>query len=194
MDENAEIQQNNHIELAVEIVAAYVSNNSVPAAGLADLIASVHGALTGLGVDAGPTESKVDKATTAQIKKSITPDALISFEDGKGYKTLKRHLTLRGLSPEAYRAKHGLPPDYPMTSASYSAQRSELARSLGLGQQRRAYRKVDGEASESNAAVSDTPKASRGRSKAANDAEDAPEKAKGRGRPRKVAEPAEADA
>ena len=67
----------------------------------------------------------------------MTPDYLVSFEDGKQYKTLRRHLTLRGLTPEQYRAKWGLAPDYPMTSASYSEQRSELARALGLGQQRR---------------------------------------------------------
>ena len=77
------------------------------------------------------------RATPAQIRKSVTPDALISFIDGKPYKTLRRHLTLRGLTPEQYRAKWGLAPDYPMTSASYSEQRSELARALGLGQQRR---------------------------------------------------------
>ena len=80
---------------------------------------------------------EIEKLTPAQIKKSISHDALISFEDGKPYKTLRRHLTLRGFTPEAYRAKWGLPPDYPMTAQGYSAQRSELARSLSLGQLRR---------------------------------------------------------
>lgn len=75
--------------------------------------------------------------SAAQIRKSVTHDHIVSFEDGRPYKTLRRHLTLRGLSPEAYREKWGLPRDYPMTAASYSAQRSELARALGLGQQRR---------------------------------------------------------
>lgn len=83
-------------------------------------------------VEAGPP-----KATPQEIRRSISNEYLISFEDGKQYKTLRRHLTLRGLSPEQYRTKWGLPPDYPMTSAAYSEQRSELARALGLGQQRR---------------------------------------------------------
>jgi len=86
---------------------------------------------------AAPPKDSVEKPTAAQIKKSITPDGLVSFEDGKSYKTLRRHLTIRGLTPEAYRAKYGLPVDYPMTAPSYSAQRSALAKSLGLGQFRR---------------------------------------------------------
>ena len=68
------------------------------------------------------------KADAAEIKKSVKHDGIVSFEDGKTYKTMRRHLTMRGLTPEAYRAKYGLPADYPMTSAAYSAQRSELAR------------------------------------------------------------------
>jgi predicted transcriptional regulator len=144
MDDATSSVPTDHIELTADIVSAYVSNNSIPASELANLLASVHTALSGLA--AGGTnkaaEDAVEKPTSAQIKKSITPDALISFEDGKPYKTLRRHLTLRGLSPEAYRAKHGLPADYPMTSASYSAQRSELARSLGLGQQRKGQTKA----------------------------------------------------
>lgn len=139
MDDATSHGPTDHIELTADIVSAYVSNNSIPANELANLLASVHTAVSGLA--AGGTnkaaEDAVEKPTPAQIKKSITPDALISFEDGKPYKTLRRHLTLRGLSPEAYRAKHGLPADYPMTSASYSAQRSELARTNGLGQQRK---------------------------------------------------------
>lgn len=129
----------NYIELAADIVAAYVSNNSVPVTALADLLKNVHTAISGLATvrDSSAETDKIEKPTPAQIKKSITPDHVISFEDGKSYKTLRRHLTLRGLSPEGYRAKYGLPADYPMTSPSYSAQRSELARSLGLGQVRR---------------------------------------------------------
>ncbi len=138
MREEAEATPNNYIELAAEIVSAYVSNNSVQGSELPALIASVHAALNGVtsysneAARAGP-----EKATPAQIRKSITPDYLISFEDGKRYKTLRRHLTLRGLTAEAYRSKWGLPVDYPMTSASYSAQRSRLAHELGLGQRRR---------------------------------------------------------
>ncbi|KQO49384.1 MULTISPECIES: MucR family transcriptional regulator [unclassified Methylobacterium] len=140
MSDDAQEFQADYIELTADLVSAYVSNNSIPASALPDLLNNVHAAISGLasrGSEATETD-KIEKATPAQIKKSISPDALISFEDGKPYKTLRRHLTLRGLSPEAYRAKYGLPPDYPMTSASYSAQRSELARSLGLGQPRRA--------------------------------------------------------
>jgi predicted transcriptional regulator len=138
MSDNIQDFQANYIELTADIVAAYVSNNSVPVTALADLLSSVHAAVSGLatGGNGASAEDKVEKPTSAQIKKSITPDHLISFEDGKPYKTLRRHLTLRGLSPEAYRTKYGLSPDYPMTSASYSAQRSELARALGLGQVR----------------------------------------------------------
>jgi len=127
------------IEMSASIVAAYVANNSIPVSELGNLLTSVHAAVKGLG--GGGTDvlakDEVVKFTPAQIKKSITPDALISFEDGKAYKTLRRHLTIRGLTPEAYRAKWGLPSDYPMTAASYSAARSELARSLGLGQLRK---------------------------------------------------------
>jgi predicted transcriptional regulator len=103
-----------------------------------DLLDRVHAKVTALvdGRSVAPSDL-TEKPTAAQIKKSITPDHLISFEDGKPYKTLRRHLTLRGLTPEQYRAKHGLPGDYPMTSALYSAQRSELARTMGLGQMRR---------------------------------------------------------
>lgn len=152
--------QTSHIELAADIVAAYVSNNSLPASALGELLSSVHAAVSGLanGGSATPEADKIEKATPAQIKKSITPDHLISFEDGKSYKTLRRHLTLRGLTAETYRAKHGLPVDYPMTSPSYSAQRSELARSLGLGQQRKGSGKAKSAAPEEAEPVSEKPK------------------------------------
>jgi len=164
------------IQLAADIVAAYVANNSVPVASLGELITNVHNAVAGLGQASGqPSADAVEKATPAQIRKSITPDALISFEDGKPYKTLRRHLTIRGLTPEAYRAKHGLPADYPMTSAAYSAQRSELARSLGLGQQRR---KAEPKAAEVSETVAEAPKARRGR-QASSAAPKAPAKARG---------------
>jgi predicted transcriptional regulator len=145
-----------YVDLTADIVSAYVSNNSIPTTELAGLLAGVHAALSGLAAGGSGTTGKdaVEKPTPTQIKKSITPDALISFEDGKRYKTLRRHLTLRGLSPEAYRAKHGLPADYPMTSASYSAQRSELARSIGLGSSRKAALK----AAEPDETVSEVPK------------------------------------
>jgi len=126
------------ITLAADIVSAYVSNNHVQSAELPKLLSDVHEAIRGVTATGAPAaETGPPKATPQEIRRSITADYLISFEDGKQYKTLRRHLTLRGLTPEQYRAKWGLAPDYPMTSASYSEQRSELARALGLGQQRR---------------------------------------------------------
>ena len=134
MDENTTMPDTSLTAMAAEVVSAYVSNNSVPVAELPALLTSVHAALNGLpsnSVQAAAEE--VEKATPSQIRKSITPDALISFIDGKPYKTLKRHLATHGLDPHAYRQRYGLPNDYPMVAASYAAQRSELAKSIGLG-------------------------------------------------------------
>lgn len=119
------------------------------------LLSSVHAALSSLtaGGSTAPAEDAIEKPTSTQIKKSITPDALISFEDGKPYKSLKRHLTTKGLTPEAYRTKYGLSRDYPMVAASYSAQRSALARTIGLGNNRKAATK----AAEPDEAVSEVP-------------------------------------
>src|SRR4051794_37504406 len=194
MSETEVAPQTNQIELAVDIVSAYLSNNHVAAGDLPALIANVHAAVAGLGQSAAPVEAET-KATPGQIRKSITPDALISFEDGKAYKTLRRHLTIRGLSPEAYRAKHGLPADYPMTAASYSEQRSSLAKDLGLGQQRRKPATKAGSAPEKvteTAAPAEASKGRGGRRKAADTpkATDAPKKGVGR---RKAAEPAMAE-
>jgi predicted transcriptional regulator len=121
------------IELTTEIVGAYVLANSVAASDLPGLIHGVHQALTGAGQPAAAPEEADIKATPAQIRKSISPDTLISFEDGKTYKSLKRHLSTRGMTPDDYRAKWGLPKDYPMVAPNYSAQRSALAKTLGLG-------------------------------------------------------------
>lgn len=137
MDEDKAHRPNSAIELTGEIVSAYVSRNHMQASELPALIASVHTTLSRLG-DGEPTQAaSPQKATAAEIKKSVQHDGIVSFEDGKSYKTMRRHLTMRGLTPEAYRQKWGLPSDYPMTSAGYSAQRSALAKSLGLGNQRR---------------------------------------------------------
>jgi predicted transcriptional regulator len=163
MDENTATPPNNHTELAADIVSAYVSKNSVPVAELPTLISSVYSALTGLGQSGASEGPKAEKLTPAQIRKSVTPDALISFIDGKPYKTLKRHLSRNGLTIEQYRERFGLPRDYPSTAASYSAQRSELARSLGLGQQRR---KTTPKVAEVSATIAEAPKP-RGRKKAA---------------------------
>jgi predicted transcriptional regulator len=137
MSETSQVSQNDRIELAADLVSAYVSNNSLPSPELPALIVQVHAALLALSAPQAPKEEEVERATPAQIKKSITPDALISFIDGKPYKTLKRHLTTHGLDIEGYRRRYGLPADYPTVSSNYSAARSALAKDLGLGQQRR---------------------------------------------------------
>ncbi|GEP08061.1 MucR family transcriptional regulator [Methylobacterium oxalidis] len=134
MTENTEGQTPDFVELAAGIVSAYVANNPLPVAELPALLTSVYAALNGLTSSAPQAaEEDMEKATPSQIRKSITPDALISFIDGKPYKALKRHLTGHGLNPFSYRQRYGLPNDYPMVAASYAAQRSELAKAIGLG-------------------------------------------------------------
>ena len=124
-------------KLAGGIVAAYVSNNSVPVSELPNLIQSVHSAVSGLtsGTLPGATTpaSEVEKPTPAQIRKSVREDGIVSFIDGKTYKTLKRHLTSHGLDPRGYRDRYGLPADYPMVAPSYAERRSALAKAIGLG-------------------------------------------------------------
>jgi predicted transcriptional regulator len=128
-------QQLDFASITADIVSSYVSNNSVRQTELPNVIASVHAALQGL---TAPKQSEPIKLEPpVPIRKSITPDFLISLEDGKKYKSLKRHLSTVGLSPEEYRAKWGLPKDYPMVAPSYALRRSELAKSSGLGQLRR---------------------------------------------------------
>jgi predicted transcriptional regulator len=122
------------VALAADIVAAYVSNNSVAATELPSMIQSVHRALNEAASGVKPQEAAPPLTPAVPIKKSVTPDYIISLEDGHKYKSLKRHLSTRGMTPDDYRAKWGLPRDYPMVAASYSAQRSQLAKSLGLGQ------------------------------------------------------------
>ncbi|MCJ2011792.1 MucR family transcriptional regulator [Methylobacterium sp. J-076] len=158
MDETAEIieaQAVDFIELTADIASAYVSKNSVRPADIPELIAGIHAALASLGKGSIPEAPAVENPTPAQIRKSITPDALISFVDGKPYKTLKRHLSRNGMTVEQYQERFGLPRDYPSTAANYSAQRSKLAHSLGLGQQRK---KAASEAVEPAETVSEKPK------------------------------------
>lgn len=130
-------QADDYVELAAHIVSAYVANNSVPAGDLPSLIASTYTALAGLGGPApAPEPEKLTPAVS--VKKSITPDFLICLEDGNKFKSLKRHLrTAYNLSPEQYREKWNLPPDYPMVAPAYAEARSQLAKSMGLGQQRK---------------------------------------------------------
>lgn len=123
--------------LTANIVCAYIANNSVRPGDLAELITSVHQALGSLGKLTSPVAEVVEKLTPAQIRKSISPDGMISFLDGQRYKSMKRHLTSHGLDPRTYRDRFGLPSDYPMVSANYSAKRSAFAKSIGLGQIRK---------------------------------------------------------
>lgn len=128
--------QSETIELTADIVAAYVSNNSVSASDLPGLIASVHSALSNIHAPLVVESQPLTPAVS--VKKSITDDYLICLEDGKRFKSLKRHLKASyGMSPDEYRTKWGLPSDYPMVAPNYSASRSSLAKSLGLGQQRK---------------------------------------------------------
>jgi predicted transcriptional regulator len=125
------------VEMTAEIVSAYVSGNSISAGDLPSLIERVYGALTGLS-GAPPPAAPVELSPAVPVKKSITHDYIICLEDGKKFKSLKRHLRTRyDLSPEDYRAKWGLPADYPMVAPSYAAARSNLAKQMGLGQSRR---------------------------------------------------------
>jgi predicted transcriptional regulator len=125
--------------LTSDIVSAYVSKNSVPTGELPSLIASVHGALSRL--DHPHQEADPKHEPPMPWKKAIKPDHIISFEDSRPYKSLKRHLRSRGLTPEQYREKWGLPPSFPMVAPNYSAARSELAKKLGLGQARKGAKK-----------------------------------------------------
>ena len=131
----------NYIELAADIVSAYVSNNSVSAGDLPSLINEVHAALAR--VSAGGSVAPVAESPKPAVpaKKSVTNDYIVCLEDGKKFKSLKRHLrTQYNMSPEDYREKWGLPPDYPMVAPSYAQARSQLAKQMGLGQQRRRKR------------------------------------------------------
>src|SRR5919206_3204260 len=130
----------NYIELTAEIVSAYVSNNPVPAADMPGLINQVHAAL--LRVSGGHVDTPPEPLKPAvSVKKSITPDHIVCLEDGKKFKSLKRHLrTQYNMTPEQYRDKWGLAPDYPMVAPNYAAARSQLAKQMGLGQQRRKRR------------------------------------------------------
>ncbi len=127
----------NFIELTAEIVSAYVSNNTVPAGEISGLINQVHTALSR--VSGNSAEGPAEPLKPAiSVKKSITPEFIVCLEDGKKFKSLKRHLrTQYNMTPEQYREKWGLNTDYPMVAPNYAAARSQLAKQMGLGQQRR---------------------------------------------------------
>jgi predicted transcriptional regulator len=127
----------NFIELTAEIVSAYVSNNTVQASDIPGLINQVHTALSRVSGKSGDGAAEPLKPSVSP-KKSITPEYIVCLEDGKKFKSLKRHLrTQYNMTPEQYREKWGLAADYPMVAPNYAAARSQLAKQMGLGQQRR---------------------------------------------------------
>ncbi|PBB83326.1 MULTISPECIES: MucR family transcriptional regulator [unclassified Mesorhizobium] len=132
MPEEAENNRVQLIELTADIVSAYVSKNAVPVASLPEIIESVNSSLSKIG---GPAEPETPaQAPAVNPKRSVFPDYIICLEDGKKFKSLKRHLSVDfGLTPEEYREKWGLKPDYPMVAPNYAAQRSTLAKAAGLG-------------------------------------------------------------
>ncbi len=128
------------IDLTASIVSAYVSNNPTPASDIPALINQIHAAL--VRVSTGRPEASSEPAKPAvPVKKSMTGEYLICLEDGKRFKSLKRHLrTQYNMTPEQYREKWGLPSDYPMVAPNYAIARSQLAKKMGLGQQRKRLR------------------------------------------------------
>jgi len=127
----------NCIELTARIVSAYVSNNTVAAADIPGLINQVHSALTRVSGKATDVSAEPLRPAVS-VKKSITPEYIVCLEDGKKFKSLKRHLrTQYNMTPEQYREKWQLGSDYPMVAPNYAAARSQLAKQMGLGQQRR---------------------------------------------------------
>jgi predicted transcriptional regulator len=135
MFENAPEPSENLAEMTTEMVSAYVANNSVSPSDLPALIHSVYASLLGL---RAPINRPIEKPVPAvPIRKSITPDYIVSLEDGRQFKSMKRYLGTLGMTPAEYRAKWGLPADYPMVAPNYAAKRAELARALGLPQRRR---------------------------------------------------------
>jgi predicted transcriptional regulator len=126
-----------YMELTADIVSAYVSNNTVPAGEMPALINQVHQALMSVGGRRGDVAAEPLRPAVP-VKRSVNPDYVVCLEDGKKFKSLKRHLrTQYNMTPEQYREKWGLPADYPMVAPNYAAARSQLAKQMGLGQQRR---------------------------------------------------------
>ena len=127
------VEQDELVQLTAEIVSAYVSNNKVGPADIGKLIEEVHGALQRAPGGSAEPEAK-PREPAVSIRRSVTPDYIISLEDGRKFKSLKRHLkNSYGLTPEEYRAKWGLPRDYPMVAPNYAKARSDLAKTMGLG-------------------------------------------------------------
>lgn len=137
MTETPEKNNDMLIELTADVVAAYVSNNPVPVSELSNLIADVHTALGRVGA-AGEQAPAEKQKPAVNPKRSVHDDYIVCLEDGKKFKSLKRHLmTHYGLTPEQYREKWGLDPSYPMVAPNYAAARSQLAKKMGLGRKRK---------------------------------------------------------
>lgn len=140
MSPSTPMSPQSNIELVAGLVVAYVSNNRVPVSELPALIAQCHSAISALAypgsgpVTAAPDlQVRLDKPSAAQVRGSVRPDGIMSFIDGRVYKTLKRHLTAHGLDPLSYRARFGLPGDYPMVAREYAERRAALARAIAQG-------------------------------------------------------------
>jgi len=132
-DNGEKADRSNMLRMTTEVVAAYVSNNVLAPSQLAEIIRSVHGALDQLSDGTGEAKQEALKPVVP-IKRSVTPEYVICLEDGKKLKMLKRHLrTTYDMTPDEYRAKWGLPPEYPMVAPNYAAQRSAFAKKIGLG-------------------------------------------------------------
>ena len=128
-----EVEQGDVLRMAVDIVAAYVGNNPVPASQVPEVINTVYGSLTSLNGAAAEGHAEPPKPAVS-VRRSVHPDYLVCLEDGKKLKMLKRHLRAAyNMTPDEYRAKWGLPADYPMVAPNYAAQRSEFAKKIGLG-------------------------------------------------------------
>jgi predicted transcriptional regulator len=132
----AKSEASDQIELVAEIVSAFVSRNSLPSAELPALISSVHSALVRLSSGVIAATEPEAPVPAVSVRKSISPDYLICLDDGRRFKSLKRHLASLGMTPDQYRAKWSLAADYPMVAPNYAAQRSKLAKQIGLGQMR----------------------------------------------------------
>jgi predicted transcriptional regulator len=131
MSTHESLVQTNFIELTADIVAAYIANNAVQASSLPELIATIHASVAGLSKAAGAPAKALVPAVNP--KRSVFPDYIICLDDGKRLKSMKRHLAGLEMTPADYRAKWGLPADYPMVAPNYAATRSELAKKMGLG-------------------------------------------------------------
>ena len=135
-DKTTHITNGEVLKMAVEIVSAYVSNNDVSAAQVPDLINTIYSSLNTLNGSSSINGTETPKPAVS-IRRSITPDYIVCLEDGKKLKMLKRHLRASyGITPDEYRTKWGLPPDYPMVAPNYAEQRSNFAKKIGLGRKK----------------------------------------------------------